>query len=191
MGRSCVFIDGGYFQKVLEKDFDRPKIDFSLVGPVLTENLDILLRTYYYNCPPYQSANPTDRERLFVRNADRFYHRLRQLGSFELRLGRLAFRGFSQDSGERIFEQKRVDVQLAVDLLTLSFSRQITTAVIVAGDSDFIPVLEAAKLQGVRVVVCHGVRNPAHRELLEAADEPRVLDEQFVNKVRLPNPPEL
>jgi len=178
-----VFIDGGYFQKVLEKDFNSPKIDFATIGPCLAQDFEPLLRTYYYNCTPYQSPKPTDRERQLVRNADRFYYALRKLPSLEVRLGRLAFRGISSETSEPIFEQKRVDVQLAVDLLTLAFSRQIATAVVVAGDSDFIPAFEAAKNQAVRIVLFHGRKNPAHRELVNAADHAVEFTDAFIREV--------
>ena len=184
MSRTCVFVDGGYFQKVLEKDFDRPRSDFARLGPVLSGRYEPLLRTYYYNCRPYQSADATPRERELVKNADRFYHALGKVPNLEVRLGRLAFRGFSREDGEPIFEQKRVDVQLSVDLLRLSFSGQIATAIVIAGDSDFIPVFEAAKDQAVRVVLFHGRKNPAHRELAEAADEAVVFDQSLIDQVR-------
>ena len=32
VSKACVFIDGGYFQKVLEKDFGRIKVDFEKVS---------------------------------------------------------------------------------------------------------------------------------------------------------------
>jgi uncharacterized LabA/DUF88 family protein len=184
MSRSCVFVDGGYFQKVLERDFERPRVDFARLGPVLAGAYEPLLRLYYYNCPPYQSASATPQERELVRKADRFYYALRNLPNLQLRLGRLAFRGISRETGEPIFEQKRVDIQLAVDLLTLSYSRQIATAVIVAGDSDFIPVFQAAKDQAVRIVLYHGRNNPAHRDLVVAADQAIVFDKDLIDNVR-------
>ncbi len=184
MARTCVFVDGGYFQKVLEKDFDKSRVDFARVGPVLAKDFEPFLRTYYYNCPPYQSANATERERALVANADRFYYRLRGIPNLELRLGRLEFRGRSE-TGEPIFQQKRVDIQLAVDLLTLAFSRQIATAVVIAGDSDFIPAFEAAKNQGVRIVLGYGIKNPAHRDLVAKADQRILLDQRFIADVRL------
>ena len=183
MSRTCVFVDGGYFQKVLEKDFQRARVDFDRLGPVLAQRYEPLLRTYYYNCPPYQSADPSPQERRLVGNADRFYHALRKIANLEVRLGRLAFRGHSRDTGEAIFEQKRVDVQLAVDLLQLSYSRQIATAVVVAGDSDFIPVFQAAKDLAVRIVLYHGRNNPAHNELVETADEAVILTSEVVNQM--------
>jgi uncharacterized LabA/DUF88 family protein len=184
MSRPCVFIDGGYLQKVLEKDFGRAKVDFSLLGPLLAKGYEPLLRTYYYNCPPYQSATPTPRERELVSNADRFYYTLRKIPNFEVRLGRLEFRGVSKETSEPIFEQKRVDVQLAVDVLMLSFSRQIATAVVVAGDSDFIPAFRAAKDQGVRIVLFHGRKNPPHRDLRDAADERIAFTDALIDNVR-------
>jgi uncharacterized LabA/DUF88 family protein len=183
MPRTCVFVDGAYFQKVLEKDFNKARIDFERVGPVLSADFEPFLRTYYYNCKPYQSAVPSEMERRLFANAERFYYRLAQLSDFQLRLGRLEYRGVAKETGQPIFEQKRVDVQLAVDVLTLAYSRQVATAVVVAGDSDFIPAFQAAKDQGVRIVLCYGRRNPAHRDLVEVADKRIVLTNDFLAKV--------
>lgn len=184
MSKTCVFTDGGYFQKVLEKDFHRPPVDFALLGPRLAEGYEPFLRAYYYNCPPYQSADPSPQERQLVANADRFYYSLRKIQNLEVRLGRLAFRGVSRETGELIFEQKRVDVRLAVNLVTLSFSGQISTAVVVAGDSDFIPAFNAAKDRGVRIVLFAGRRNPAHRDLQASADQCVFFDDDFIKRVR-------
>ena len=184
MSRTCVFVDGGYFQKVLERDFDKARVDFALLGPELAHGYEPFLRMYYYNCLPYQGAHPTGEERQLMANARRFYGRLERIANLEVRLGRLAFRGRAEN-GEPIFEQKRVDVQLAVDLLTLAFSHQIATAVVVTGDSDFMPVFESAKNQGVRIALCYGVKNPAHRDLIAKADERVVLDDRFITNVRL------
>ena len=184
MSRTCIFVDGGYFQKVLEKDFNKAAIDFSRLGPALSEGFEPFLRAYYYNCLPYQSSPPTPDERDMFAKAERFYYSLRKIPNLEIRLGRLEFRGVSRETGRPIFEQKRVDVQLAVDLLTLSFSGQIATAVVVAGDSDFIPAFKAAKDRGVRIVVVHGVKNPPHRDLLSAADQRIRFDDRFISSVR-------
>ena len=184
MSRTCVFVDGGYFQKVLEKEFDRAPIDFARLGTTMAQGFEPYLRTYYYNCTPYQSNVPTEQERSLFANAERFYASLRRVPNLQLRMGRLAFRGISQDTRLPIFEQKRVDVQLAVDLVTLAFSRQIATAAVMAGDSDFIPAVNAAKDQGVRVVLYSSIRNPAHRDLLAAADERRLIDASFIGIVR-------
>lgn len=186
MSRTCVFIDGGYFQKVQERDFSRQPVDFGRIGPALASGYEPYLRTYYYNCPPYQSNPPTPDEQERTRKSDRFYYALKRIPNLEIRLGRLEFRGWSRETNERIFIQKRVDVQLVVDLLTLALTRQIATAVVVTGDSDFIPAFETAKNHGVRIVVCHGVQNPAHKDLLAKADERKELNAAFAKDVALP-----
>ncbi|MEW5987872.1 MAG: NYN domain-containing protein [Chloroflexota bacterium] len=104
------------------------------------------------------------------------YAKLNKLPRFEVRLGRLVYRGLDP-KGKPIFEQKRVDLMMGVDLVLLSAKHQITHAAILAGDSDFIPAIEAAKDEGVLIHLYHG-RNP-HSELWDAADERLLIDRGF------------
>ncbi len=184
MSRTCVFVDGGYLQKVLEKAFNRTPVDFSKIGQSLAKGHEPLLRTYYYNCLPYQPAKPSPEEALRFSKGEKFIYSLRQIPSFEVRLGRLEFRGIDQTTSRPIFEQKRVDVQLAVDILTLSFSRQIATAIVVAGDSDFIPAFEEAKKLGVRMVLAYNRINRAHQDLIMCADAHIQIDQPLIDAIR-------
>jgi len=68
-----------------------------------------------------------------------------------------------------IFKQKMVDVLLSVDLVRLSWSKQIQAAILVAGDSDYVPAVEAARDAGVLVILYY--KKPVHNELLEVVDE--------------------
>jgi len=144
-----------------------------------------LLRVYFYHCLPYQSARPTTEESERFRKAEAFHAAIERIPNFEVKLGRLVFRGFSKEDGRPIFEQKRVDVQLAVDLLTLSYTRQMGTAILVTGDSDFIPAIQISKMNGVQIILYHGISNPAHRELMDAADRSVVIDQAFIDQVRM------
>lgn len=107
----------------------------------------------------------------------RFFRGLRRTPRIEVREGRLAYRGLDSQ-GQPIFEQKRVDLQLGVDLAILAGKRLIDYAIIITGDSDFIPAIEAAKNEGVVVCVAHGAR--AHDELLDAADERIRIDQSII-----------
>ena len=60
--RAAVFIDGAYLTKILDVDFGKPKIDLAGFSDILCGNYE-RLRTYYYNCMPYQSCPPTEDER--------------------------------------------------------------------------------------------------------------------------------
>jgi hypothetical protein len=84
--------------------------------------------------------------------------------------------------GKIRFEQKRVDILLGVDLVRLSAKGQITDAVIVAGDSDFLPAIEAAKGDGILIRLFHGCR--PHDALLLVADERAQIDREFIDRIR-------
>ena len=164
--RSALFIDGGYLTRDLSHEFGRPRIDFQALSSKLAQGTE-LFRSYYYNCLPYTSSPPTDEERDRYNRQRNFYTVLERLPRFTVRLGRLEFRGHSRD-GEPIFQQKRVDILLGVDLALLAAKHQIQTAILLAGDSDFIPAVTAAKDEGVAIILIHGENY--HRDLWQEAD---------------------
>jgi uncharacterized LabA/DUF88 family protein len=75
------------------------------------------------------------------------------------------------------------DILLAVELVRLSWSGQIGYAVIVTGDSDFVPAIEAAKDAGV-ITRLYYSRRAVHDELLSAVDERFEMDDTFFDRVR-------
>ncbi len=181
MARIGIFIDGAYLQYMLKEQFALPKIDFNALALKLAGGREIL-RTYYYDCLPYQSANPTAEERERFGKKQRFLSSLEKNPRFQVRLGRLEYRGKKQN-GDPIFEQKRVDILMGVDLALLAAKHQISDAAILAGDSDFLPAIEAAKPEGVVIHLFHG-RHP-HRDLIQACDERIEITQTFIDSVRL------
>ncbi len=161
MSRLAIFIDGGYMDKLAARE-SAIRVDFakfanritSVIASSTQNPLD-LMRTYYYHCLPYQSNPPTESERLRFSQRRAFFNALNRLEYFEVRVGRLAFRGYN-DRGRPIFQQKRTDLMLGLDFALLSSKRLITHAALVAGDSDFIPAVQAAKQEGVSVSLFHG-----------------------------------
>lgn len=135
------------------------------------------LRTYYYNCMPYQSDPPTQEERERYSKAHRFLFTLRRLPRFEVRLGKLSHQGGT-------YVQKRVDILLAVDLVRMSWGKQIQRAVLVTGDSDFVPAVQAAKDAGV-LTQLHYSRNAVHDELLDVCDDCFEITPDLINEVTI------
>jgi uncharacterized LabA/DUF88 family protein len=80
------------------------------------------------------------------------------------------------------FLQKQVDILLGVDLVTLAAKNQITDAIILAGDSDFLPAIEMAKREGVAIHLYHGAY--PHSDLVAAADERVRIDSAFIDTIR-------
>jgi uncharacterized LabA/DUF88 family protein len=182
MGRVAIFIDGGYLDFVL-RGFRTPTIGFERLAATLATP-DDLLRTYYYHCLPYQSPTPTHEEADRFAAKQRFFHALGRLDRFEVREGKLAFRGLDQTTGRPIFEQKRVDIKLAVDLVLLATKRQITRAALLTGDSDFLPAVQAAKNEGVLIHLYHGEgENQPHRDLWDVADTRTIITETLIKSV--------
>lgn len=186
MGLAAVFLDGGYVEKVLRFDHQEAKIDFQKLARLMAHP-DELLRAYYYHCLPYQSNPPTEEERRRYAARHRFTTALSFLPRFEVRLGRLAYRGQSA-GGEPIFQQKRVDCMVGVDMALLAGKGKITSAAIFTGDSDLIPAVESVKREGVLVTLWHGSfseHTRPSRELYEVADERRELTAELVQQILL------
>ncbi len=183
MDRAAIFIDAGYLLNVLLKEFRNFEVDLGRLTVELSKGSS-LLRAYYYNCPPYQSNPPTAEESRKAAEADSFYAALRKLPRFEVRLGRLAKKS-CRNCGAVSLQQKRADLMLGVDLVNLSARAQIGKAIIIAGDSDFLPAVTVAKDNGVLIHLYHGgPKNPPHRDLFEACDERTRITQDLLDRIR-------
>ncbi len=181
MTRIAIFIDGAYFQSTLKAEFGSPKIDFNLLGKKMADGREIL-RAYFYDCLPYQSPQPTKEEKERFGKKQGFFAALGKNPRFQVRQGRLEYRG-KDDKGNPIFEPKQVDILLGVDMVLLAAKHQISDAALLAGDSDFLPAVEAAKNEGVVIHLFHG--QYPHRDLVEACDERIKITQSFIDSILL------
>ncbi len=189
MARLAIFIDGAYLDNLC-RQCSISELDFNalssairqVVADASPEAVD-LLRTFYYNCPPYQGNPPTPDESARYANHRRFADALKNLSRFEFREGRLEKRGYDQN-GKPIFQQKRVDLMLGVDVALLSGKRQIGHIALVAGDSDLIPAVQAAKLEGIATWLFHGPPRTYHRDLWQEADDRYEVDGAFLSRCK-------
>ncbi|HEY3355894.1 MAG TPA: NYN domain-containing protein [Polyangia bacterium] len=178
----AIFIDGAYLNKVLQRHHGGTPVDYEKLARHLAANSDIL-RTYYYDAPPWQSNPPTaDESRRFAARQS-FFASLRKLPKFEVREGRCA-RIWDTYRNDWKYQQKRVDVLFSVDLVRLASKSRIDQAVLVAGDSDFLPAVAVAKDEGVSITLIHSPNlKEVHRELWDAADDRAPLDTVTVSAV--------
>jgi len=98
---------------------------------------------WYYNVSP-----PVDRPSDQIVRQEIYYARLRESASVTFRLGFLQRRVVD---GRAIYEEKGVDVALAVDMLTGAFEGSYDTGVLVSSDGDFKPAVEAARRYRKRI----------------------------------------
>ena len=65
---------------------------------------------------------------------------------------------------------------LSVDMVRHAAAGHIQHAIVLAGDSDFIPAIEAVKESGATVSLWFGEANTIHKDLVKLADITHVLD---------------
>ena len=182
MGKIAIFIDGAYLSKVLKESFASPQIDFSKLSSRLADG-DPILRTYYYNCMPYKSQTPSKGDIERYNNMQRFVTSLERLDRYAVRLGKLEYRG-RNTAGAPIFQQKRVDILLGCDLVLLAAKQRIEKAILVTGDSDFIPAIETAKNEGVEIELVYDKAHHPHNSLTLIADVRKELTQADIDAIK-------
>jgi len=171
LARYAVIVDVGYiyaaagellFNTTSRREF---RVDADKLISALTRHAESLirgelLRVYWYDAA--RDRVPTIDQRVIA-----------QMAWVKLRLGNLNARG----------QQKGVDAQIRADMEALARHRAITDAVLIAGDEDMVPAVEAAQAFGVRVHLW-GVEPPfgtnQAERLVWEADTVEVLDRPFL-----------
>ncbi|MFP3943330.1 MAG: NYN domain-containing protein [Alphaproteobacteria bacterium] len=136
--------------------------------------------------PPRTRGSATIAAPPFVSSAERRKRRRSRILIPTLRVSVQGDAGRSEETGEPIFQQKRVDIMLGVDMALLAGKGRISRAAILAGDSDFIPAIEVVKQEGVLTTLWHGPSTPLtrpSRELVEICDERIELTGEFIEKI--------
>lgn len=168
--RAAIFIDGGYFLSLMKKNDITPNYkeltDYLLKPLRKSVPLD-LLRCYFYYCAPWVSETPTGNEKRRMEEHEIFVEELSSIERWAIRLGKLQKRW---DRNREYFEQKRVDVLLSVDMARHSAAGHIQHVILIAGDSDFIPAIEATKESGATVTIWYDDDSTIHKDLIDMAD---------------------
>jgi uncharacterized LabA/DUF88 family protein len=171
LARYAVMVDVGYiyaaagellFGTSSRRDY---RVDAVSLIQAVTKHADELfrgelLRVYWYDAA--RDRVPTIDQRVVA-----------QMAWVKLRLGNLNARG----------QQKGVDANIRADMEALARHRAITDAVLIAGDEDMVPAVEAAQAYGTRIHLW-GIEPPygtnQAERLVWESDTVDVLDAAFV-----------
>jgi uncharacterized LabA/DUF88 family protein len=179
LARYAVMVDVGYIYaaagELLFGTSSRRDYRVDAVGLIqaITKHTDELLRGELLRVYWYDAARdrvPTIDQRVVA-----------QMAWVKLRLGNLNARG----------QQKGVDANIRADMEALARHRAITDAVLIAGDEDMVPAVEAAQAYGVRVHLW-GIEPPygtnQAERLVWESDTVDVLDSAFTRPYFTRNP---
>jgi uncharacterized LabA/DUF88 family protein len=160
-----LFIDGEYFEiayRDLMKRYFGDDGDINLPEVVRHISAD---RVYYYHALEDElrpKETPLEMDARIDQDKQRF-DAIQALPDFHVRLGKVSGKALKRR------RQKQVDVQLAVDMLTHGFGQNMSHAILLAGDLDFLPVIETLVRLGVKTHVWYEPRSAA-KPLYEGAD---------------------
>jgi len=176
MEKAAIFIDGGYLNRILKNYFNAVDINYLKFCEIICKHLNVnRLRTYYYNCLPIIRKGNKDDERRYSK-MQMFLTSLKRLPRFEVKLGKLQLIGNQ-------FRQKLIDVLMSLDIANMAYEDQIEHAILIAGDSDFIPAVKKAKDYGT---IIHLYYHPSavHNEILDIVDELHEINEDLIESVK-------
>ncbi len=139
-----------------------------------------LYRIFYYDCLPLddKAINPLSGDEIdfsasdISRHNKSLFSNLYKKELFAMRMGQMSLNRNNWDlkktalkanriSGSEVtikandlnpnITQKGVDIKIGLDIATLALKKQISKLILVTGDSDFIPALKLARVEGLQI----------------------------------------
>ncbi|MCH7561067.1 MAG: NYN domain-containing protein [Thaumarchaeota archaeon] len=172
-----IFIDGGYLRRNFKNLFSHEDINYANLANFLIKHASTdhrfashLIRVYFYdgiaNVKDIDIMKDESVEEILVKQIattmidekeqkqEEYVQKIRSLDLFDVRLGRLMLstKGGSKNKENWSFRQKGVDSLVVLDMITKGFEGQYNTAILLAGDLDFIEIVNAVKHLGPNVV---------------------------------------
>ena len=156
--KAAVLIDNSYLQKEvidgLKGRNGKLQLDYKELSDNLCREIGAeRFRTYIYDVNLASNKN--------------FLTSLSLQDNFEIRTGKL-------QENERGFQQKQVDILLAIDMIKLALKNKIQHLILITGDSDFVPAVQYVKEEGVLVHLRHAEKTWS-KELSQTCDSSRQL----------------
>jgi len=181
--RVMVFIDGNNFEKAVNTLYGAEiRLDYIKLAQHIaqTKCSGDLRRLYYYTA---KNENPqNEQERNLANNTALFADRLNKLPNCIAKLGRLSLEGI-EASGKKIYVEKKTDVNIAVDMVSLAYTNAYDEAVLLSADTDYEAAVNVVRQIGRNVTVGL-VSGQTGGYLKTICDDNFVLDKTDLNRVK-------
>jgi len=155
MEKTVILIDGGFLSKVSYKLGEGHYFKYDLLNfaKLLARKQNVIFKhLFFYNAPPFQSQPPTKEEKKRKEEYDSFIQKLkRNKEEVTIREGRCQR---LKIDGKYRYKQKGVDTLITMDLMDIPLEHSsIKHIILIASDSDFVPIIERLKKLGIRIVL--------------------------------------
>ena len=150
-----IFVDDGFFglvKKHIQKKTGKDKKYLQTFRNICkNENLN-LKHLFIYTCPPYQSPKPNESETFMISRYQNMMAMLKKKKWITIREGRC--QKIINEQGKADYSQKGVDALVILDMYDFKENYpHIRKIILIASDSDFVPVIERMKQKGIEVIL--------------------------------------
>lgn len=154
MENTIVFIDAGFLSK-LSKHFGKGRYLiydlFEFPKCIAKKQSLFCKKTFYYTAPPFILDKPSPEETRRKKNYDNFIEKLSKNKDFIIREGRCQR---LKIDGKFVYKQKGVDSLAIIDLINVLIDYpDVRRVIIIASDSDFVPVINDLKRRGIKTIL--------------------------------------
>ena len=155
MEDTLIFVDDGFFglvKKHFQKEDGKPKRYLQTFRNLCKKEKLNLKHLYIYTAPPYQGPIPTKKEDFLMSKYQNMTRMLRNKKWVTLREGRC--QKIINEEGKEEFSQKGIDALIILDMYDIKENYpHIKKIILIASDSDFVPVIERMKQKGFEVII--------------------------------------
>lgn len=159
MPKVAILVDGMYLQHACD-EFGTGRIDLTKLPKILLRNGESHHRTYLFDALPYASDIGATSEQVERRKAKKaYFDALQYQEAITIEQGVVRPKRTTCYHCNKEFNvpiQKLVDVRMSVRLVQLAWSKIVDKIVLVTGDGDLLPAVEAVEISGttVRLAYC-------------------------------------
>ena len=181
--RVMVFIDAGYLRKYCDEQYSDGicGIKYDTLANLLARTAvspakPTVVRIFYYEGVPNEKdaekiSDDGDRKKVLDKikkkqtELDEYFKKIQDTDKLDIRKGHLVI-SLKEDP-----RQKGVDSQIAIDMITKAFQGQYDYAILLGGDADLIPIVEAVKHVGPNVMLAYFQESNYSDELTHVVDK--------------------
>jgi len=149
-----VIIDAGFLSKLSKYYGSGKYLKYDIIQ--LSKNISKKQnlhceKIFYYTSPPFQSERSTAEEKDRYKGYKKFKEKLSKHPLITLREGRCQR---LKIDGNFEYKQKGVDALAIIDMMSVPIEYpEVKTIILIANDSDFVPVVEKLKSLGIKIIL--------------------------------------